>query len=125
VLAAVDSGDDHIMTYDPFADQDLTYTLIVKAGSESAALRAFDTNGRIATGKFSVASAPGHRAQMLTMDFDYGDGSEWGHDIGAFRVAVEERLDEWMGQGWSAINQGSGFPEGGLLYWRRGSIDER
>src|SRR6266700_5409733 len=108
------------MRDDTFADQDLPYTLMVRAETEPAALRAFDTHGRIATGKFSVAPGPARPTQVLTMEFDYGDGSEWGHDVDAFRAAVEHRLDEWLSRGWSEFEQGSGFPEGGLLCWRRG-----
>jgi hypothetical protein len=106
---------------DPMTDDSLTYTLIVKAESDQQALAAFDANAHIATSTWDVATVPGRPHRVLTMEFDFGDGSEWGSDVEAFRMPVEQRLNEWLIRDKTEWRADAGFPPGSLLAWQRGS----
>lgn len=109
------------MSNDAFADDaslDPVYTLIVKAESDREALEAFDANARIGTSRFSLRPVSGRPERVLTVEFAFGDGSEWGHDVDAFRVPIERRLNEWLVQDKDECRQGVGFPMGSLLWWR-------
>src|SRR5438105_1440986 len=101
-------------------DDSLTYTLIVKAESDQQALAAFDANAGIATSRWNVATVPGRPHRVLTMEFDIRDGSEWGSDVEAFRMPVEQRLNEWLIRDKTEWQESVGFPMGSLLAWRRG-----
>ena len=122
------SGEDAGMGWDAFgkdeAASDPVYTLIVKAGSDQEALDALDANARIAVGRLSVRPVPGQPERVLTVEFDFGDGSEWGHDLDAFRRPIEQRLNEWHVKEIAECREGVGYPMGSLLWWRRGSTRE-
>ena len=121
------SGDDAGIGCDAFGEEDAGdpfYTLIVKAGSDREALDALDANARIAIRRFSVTPMPGHSQRVLTVEFDFGDGSEWGHDPDAFRGPIEQRLNEWYLKDIADCPEGVGYPMGSLLWWRRGPSRE-
>jgi hypothetical protein len=99
---------------------DPMYTLIVKAESDRQALLALDSNAGIAVSRFDVQPVPGRKERTLTVEFAFGDGSEWGHDLDAFRRPVELRLNEWLVRDRDDCRDGAGFPMG-LLWWQRGS----
>lgn len=121
------SREDAHMEWDAFGEEDAgdpVYTLIVKAKSDREALDALDANARIAVGRFSVRRVPGHPERVLTVEFDFGDGSEWGHDFDAFRRPIEQRLNEWHIKDIGECREDVGYPMGSLLWWRRGPSRE-
>ena len=112
------------LEWEGFGEEDAghpVYTLIVKAESDREALEALDANARIAVSRFSVRPVPGHPERVLLVEFDFGDGSEWGHDLDAFRRPIEQRLNEWHVKDMAECREGIGYSLGSLLWWRRGS----
>ena len=101
-------------------DGDPIYTLIVKAETDRQALHALDS-AHIAVSRFDVRSVPGRPERVLTVAFAFGDGSEWGHELYAFRAPVEQRLNEWLLRDKDEFDEDAGFPVGSLLWWRRGA----
>jgi hypothetical protein len=97
---------------------DPIYTLIVKADTDWKALEELDANG-IAVGRFHVEAVPDRPERLLTVEFAYGDGSEWGHDVDSFRRVIERRLNHWLVRDKHEYVDGFGFPMGSLLWWER------
>lgn len=93
---------------------DPIYSLIVKAETDRQALEALDANAHIAVSRFVVEPVPGGRHRLLTVEFAFGDGSEFGHDLDAFRRPIEHRLNKWL-----LRDRREPDAIGSLLWWER------
>ena len=101
-------------------DDDLVYTLIVKADSDRAALEALDSNAGMPVRHVDPRPVPGFREQVLTVAFGLDGESDWRDDVDARRRPIETRLNEWLLRDKDDCREGIGFPTGSLLWWRRG-----
>ena len=101
-------------------DDDLVYTLIVKADGDQAALAALDSSAGLPVRHIDSRPVPGFREQVLTVAFGLDDESEWRDDVDGRRRPIEMRLNNWLLRDKDDCRDGIGFPTGSLLWWRRG-----
>jgi hypothetical protein len=101
-------------------DDDLVYTMFVKADGARAALEALDSSAGMPVRHVDLRPVPGFREQVLTVAFGLDDESEWRDDVDARRRPVEMRLNKWLLRDKDDCREGIGLPDGSLLWWRRG-----
>jgi hypothetical protein len=98
-------------------EMDPRYSLIVKAPDRFVALAALD-DLRVAVARFDTTTV-NSTEQWLDVEFAFGDGSEFGHDLDIFTRIIETRLNEWFVRDRNDCQPGRGYPIGSLLYWTR------
>ena len=113
------------MTDDLLAVGDLTYTLVINAVNESQAYDVVEAHARVATRRSNRTAFSGSDVRLVTVDFDHEQDAEHDESANGVRRALERRLGEWQDRDWHTFDQGAGFPQGGLLMWKRGLMRGR
>ncbi len=108
-----------------FPSPDFDYLLVVKAETDQEAEAAFEARclvpGRIARVLATIAADE----RLLAASFDFGEGSESGHDPERFRSRVERELNEWMARDLGDCLDDAPYPRGSLLHWHPGNVIPR